>query len=136
MQTLKSNLRSFDSNSGIKVLHKSTMICMDSVQLVGKCMQKESFIIKEIRSNLGAIQGQEVKVYSHSSKDSLLVEVADSSKNIEAIIYVFSLSGKLLQMVNVSAARTVVTIPATAEGKYLMNVQIANDVSTWKITKG
>ncbi|BEH00231.1 hypothetical protein BSYN_24950 [Bacteroides sedimenti] len=134
MQSLKNNIYSFDYNSGAKILHKPAAICMDSVQLVSKSMQKESLIIKEVRSNIGALQGQ-VVVRSHSEKDSLLLEIKENSKNISAFVYLFSITGTLLQMIQISTSTTILRIPYLSDNKCLMNIQIGQDVFTWKITK-
>ncbi len=125
----------FSGNSENHLLRKPAMICMDTVHLVNKNMLKESIIIKEIKPNVGVLKGQEVKVYSCSENDSLLVEIVDNSKNIKAFIFMFTLTGTLLKMIDVTEAKTVVDMPSLAKGKYLMNIQIGKDVSTWTITK-
>ncbi|WP_321438599.1 T9SS type A sorting domain-containing protein [uncultured Bacteroides sp.] len=134
MQYKTGNICRYNDNSGNHIV-RPAMICMDTVHLVNKKMQKESIIIKEIRPNISVLQGPEVKVYPHSESNSLLVEIIENSKNIKASIFIFTLTGKLLQMIQVKDARTVVHIPSLENGKYLMNIQIGRDVSTWKITK-
>jgi len=131
----RDNTCRYIDNLGTHILRKPAMICMDTVYLVNKNMQKESIIIKEVKPNFGVLKGQKVKVYPHSENDSLIVEIIESSKNIKAFIFVFTLTGTLLKMVNATEAKTVVDIPSLEKGKYLMNIQIGKEVSTWTITK-
>lgn len=135
MQYKTGNMCRYNDNSVNHIVRKPAMICMDTVHLVNKRMQKESIIIKEIRPNISVLQGPEVKVYPHSESNSLLVEIIENSKNIKASIFIFTLTGTLLQMIQVKDARTIVNIPSLENGKYLMNIQIGRDVFTWKITK-
>ena len=125
----------FNDNSGNHILRKPTMINLDTVHLLNKDMQKESIIIKEVRQNVGMLNGQEVKVYPHTENDSLLVEVIDHSKNINAFIFVFTLTGSLLQMVHVTKAKTIINLPLLPKEKCLMNIQFGKDVFTWTIAK-
>ncbi|WP_394698874.1 hypothetical protein [uncultured Bacteroides sp.] len=117
------------------MLRRPAMICMDTVHLVNKNMQKESIIIKEVRQNAGVLKGQDIKVHHHTGTDSLLIEVKDNSMNINALVFMFTLTGSLLQMVQLTEARTIVDVPLLPNEKCLMNIQIGKDVLTWTITK-
>jgi hypothetical protein len=108
---------------------------MDTVHLVNEGMRKESIIINEVKPNATLFQGHDVKVYPRSENNSLLIEITGMSRNIKALVYLFSLEGTLLQMVHATQTKTIVDIPSMPNGKYLMNIQIGKDIFTWKITK-
>jgi hypothetical protein len=129
------NMYSYYSNFGNHIFRKPAMICMETVHLVNEKMRKESIIISEIRPNTTLFQGHEVKVYPHSGKDSLLIEITGMSKNIKATVYLFTLEGALLQMNHVTQSKTSIDVPFMSNGRYLMNIQIGKDIFTWKITK-
>lgn len=135
MQYKKDNTCRFNDSFGSHILRKPAMICMDTVHLVNKNMQKESITIKEVRQNAGVLKGQDIKVCPHTGTDSLLIEVKDNSMNINALVFMFTLTGSLLQMVQLTEARTIVDVPLLPNEKCLMNIQIGKDVLTWTITK-
>ena len=134
MQYKTVNMYSCYSNLGNHIFRKPAMICMDTVHLVNEGMRKESIIMNEVKPNASLFQGHEVKVYSRSESNSLLIEITGMSKNIKATVYLFSLEGTLLQMNNVSQTKTIIDVPSMPNGKYLMNIQIGKDILTWKIT--
>jgi hypothetical protein len=135
MQYKIDNMCRFNDSLGSHVLRKPAMICMDTVHLVNKNMQKESIIIKEVRQNAGVLKGRDIKVSSYTGTDSLLIEVKDNSMNINALVFMFTLTGSLLQMVQLSEARTIIDVPLLSNEKCLMNIQIGKDVLTWTIAK-
>jgi hypothetical protein len=135
MQYKIDNTCRFNDSFGSHILRKPAMICMDTVHLVKKNMQKESIIIKEVRQNAGVLKVQDIKVHPHTETDSLLIEVKDNSMNINALVFMFTLTGSLLQMVQLTEARTIVDVPLLPNEKCLMNIQIGKDVLTWTITK-
>ena len=135
MQYKIDNTCRFNDSFGSHILRKPATICMDTVHLVNKNMQKESIIIKEVRQNAGVLKGQDIKVHPHTGTDSLLIEVKDNSMNINALVFMFTLTGSLLQMVQLTEARTIVDVPLLPNEKCLMNIQIGKDVLTWTITK-
>ncbi|WP_321519825.1 hypothetical protein [uncultured Bacteroides sp.] len=125
----------FYDNYRSHILRKSTMINLDTVHLLNKNMQTESIIIKEIRQNVGMLNGQKVIVHPHIENDSLLIEVIDHSKNINAFVFIFTLTGSLLQMVHVTKAKTFINLPLLPNQKCLMNIQFGKNVFTWTIAK-
>jgi len=135
MQYNIDNMGSCYSNLGNHIFRKPAMICMDTVHLVNEGMRKESIIINEVKPNATLFQGHDVKVYSRSENNSLLIEITGMSKNIKATVYLFSLEGALLQMNHIAQTNTSIDVLSMPNGKYLMNIQIGKDIFTWKITK-
>ena len=135
MQYNIDNMYSCYSNLGNHIFRKPAMICMDTVHLVNEGMRKESIIINEVKPNATLFQGHDVKVYSRSENNSLLIEITGISKYIKATVYLFSLEGALLQMNHVTQSKTSIDVLSMPNGRYLMNIQIGKDIFTWKITK-
>lgn len=113
-----------------------SMFCKDKIQYINNCMQKQTIQIKQVRQNVSLFNGIEVNAYAlNNEKDSLLIDIIDCSKYINAAVFIFTLSGNLLQMLSLVKEKTVVNIPSLPNGKYIMNIQNGKDVLTWIITK-
>ncbi len=112
------------------------MICKNKIQYVNNYMQNKSIQIKQVRQNVSLFNGIEVNAYALSNdNDSLLIDIIDSSKYINAAVFIFTLSGTLLQMLPLVKEKTIINLPLLPKGKYIMNIQNGKDVLTWVITK-
>ncbi len=134
MQYMIDHIYKYDKMES-RSFRKLSVIWANSTHIANKKMPKKAIKIKEVQPNTNRLLEQQIRVYTNPVDGLLVVEIIGLLMDKGAFIFIFTLTGTLLQMINVTEVRTFVDISSQPNGKYLMNVQVGTGVSTWKIMK-
>ncbi len=81
------------------------------------------------------INERQIKIFPNPTKGILAVEVTGTENNTEAGLMLFSMQGELIISKTLEGIRTELNLTGQPAGTYLMQINIENEKTVWKIIK-
>ena len=115
--------------------NKVTFSYDESGNRTSKTILLNKSVVKEQVVHSEKIENREIKIYPNPTKGDLIVEISKPESLKNGLISVFDLRGKLIKKVKIASSKNNVDLSSAANGIYVLQIHIDNNVSNWKIIK-
>lgn len=118
---------------------QSQVVVNYSYDAAGNRIKREIVLSRSIENTekplSETLSEKQIKIYPNPTEGILKTEISGWEITDKCIFTVYSLKGSLIQEISVNSSTTEIDLSGESNGIYLLNIELNNSKSVWKIIK-
>lgn len=118
---------------------QSQVVVNHSYDAAGNRIKREIVLSRSIENTekplSETLSEKQIKIYPNPTDGILKTEISGWETTDKCIFTLYSLKGSLIQEISVNSSTTEIDLSGESNGIYLLNIELNNNKSVWKIIK-
>ncbi len=118
---------------------QSQVVVNYSYDAAGNRIKREIVLSRSIENTekplSETLSEKQIKIYPNPTDGILKTEISGWETTDKCIFTLYSLKGSLIQEISVNSSTTEIDLSGESNGIYLLNIELNNSKSVWKIIK-